>query len=83
MLVPDTKVIPYLLLGAARLDKNGKITNLMRNFVQQDGDSGYHANSRPNQEGCTNGKTVREIVCKISSKIQVARHLNICRNRQW
>ena len=77
MLVSDARGILYLLLSAARLDEDGKITNLVRHLMQQNGDRGDRANGRPHQEGSADGKTVRKVVCKISSKIQIGRHFDI------
>lgn len=69
----------YLSLGAAGLDEDGKVSDLVRHLVQQDGDGGYHADGRPNQEGGADSQTVCEVVREVGRQVQVARHLNVCR----
>lgn len=40
----------YLPLGAARLDEDGKVSDLMWDLMKQDGDGGDGAHSWTNQE---------------------------------
>lgn len=65
------------MLGAARLHEDGEITDLVGNLVEKDGDGGDDAQGVPTQEGCSDSQTVREIVCKIRSQVQVAGYLDV------
>lgn len=66
-----------LFLAAARLDQDGKVPNLMRHFMQQDCHRGQDPKPSAPTEGSTNGQPVCEVVCQVSSQIQVPRHTQV------
>ena len=59
----------YFFTITAWLDENGIVSNLVRDFMQQNGDSCHDANVSASQKGSSDGQTVSEIVGKIGCKI--------------
>lgn len=68
----------YLSLGAARLDQDGEVSDLVRDLVQQDGEGGDGAHSWTHQEGGADRQTVGEVVREVGRQVQVTRHLDVC-----
>lgn len=50
----------------------------MRDLVQQDGERGYRADRRTNQEGRPHGQAIGEVMDEVGCQVQVARHLDVC-----
>lgn len=56
----------YLPLGATGLDEDGKVSDLVRHLVQQDGEGGDGADGGAHQEGRAHGQAVGEVVDEVS-----------------
>lgn len=67
----------YLPLGAAGLDEDGKVSDLVRHLVQQDGEGGDGAHGGAHQEGRPHGQAVGEVVDEVRRQVEVARHLDV------
>lgn len=67
----------HLSLGAARLDEDGEVSDLVRDLVQQDGKRGYRADRRAYQEGRAHGQAIGEVVDEVGRQVQVTRHLDV------
>lgn len=68
----------YLPLGAAGLDEDGEVSDLMRHLVQQDGEGGDGAHGGAHQEGRPHGQAIGEVVDEVRGQVEVARHLDVC-----
>lgn len=77
-LLTTALVVSYLFFGATRLDKDGKVPDLVRDLVQQDGDGGDGTNCRTDQERRSDGQAVRKIMCEVGCQVQVTRHFDVC-----
>ena len=53
----------------------------MRDLVQQDGEGGYRADRRPNQERRPHGQAVGEIMDEVGCQVEVTRHLDVCNEK--
>lgn len=60
-----------LSFGAAGLDQNGEVSDLMRDLVQQDGDRGDSTHGRTDQEGGSDRQPIRKVMGEVGSKVQV------------
>lgn len=67
----------YLPLGAAGLDEDGEVSDLVRHLVQQDGEGGDGAHGGAHQEGRPHGQAVGEVVDEVGGQVEVARHLDV------
>lgn len=67
----------HLPLGAARLDEDGEVSDLMGDLVQQDGEGGYRADRGTDQEGRPHGQAVGEIMDEVGRQVQVTGHLDV------
>ena len=70
--------VSYLLLGAARLDEDGKVSDLVWDLVQQDGEGGDGADCWTDQERRSYRQAVSEIMREVSCQVQVTGHLDVC-----
>lgn len=68
----------YLSFGAARLDKDGKVSDLMWDLMQQDGEGGDGANCWTNQERRSHCQAISKIMDEVSCQVQVTWHLDVC-----
>lgn len=50
----------------------------MWDLVQQDGEGGYRADRRTNQEGRPHGQAIGKIMDDVRCQVQVTRHLDVC-----
>lgn len=74
----QTSALSYLSFGAAWLDEDGKVSDLVRDLVQQDGECGDSAHCWTNQERRTDRQPVGEIMGEVSCQVQVTGHLDVC-----
>ena len=66
-----------LFLGVARLDEDGKVSDLVRDLVQEDCDGRDDTDIAPGQIRGSDGKTIGEIVGEIGGQIEVPGHLDV------
>ncbi|KAF3834198.1 hypothetical protein F7725_025402 [Dissostichus mawsoni] len=52
------------------MNKDGKVSDLMWDLVQQDGEGGDGAHRRTDQERRSDGQAVSEVMCEVSCKVQ-------------
>lgn len=69
--------VGYLFLGAARLDEDGKVSDLVWDLVQQDGEGGDGADCWTHQERRSYRQAVSKVVREVSCQVQVAGHLDV------
>lgn len=74
----NTSAVSYLSLGAARLDEDGEVSDLVRDLMQQDGEGGDGADRRTNQEGRSDRQAVSEVMREVGCQVQVPGHLDVC-----
>lgn len=67
----------HLLAAASRLDENGKVSDLVRHFVQQDGDGGDVSDGTASQKRGADGQPIRQVVREIRRQVQISRHFDV------
>lgn len=70
-------VVSYLFLGAARLDEDGKVSDLVWDLVQQDGEGGDGADCWTHQERRSYRQAVSKVMREVRCQVQVTRNLDV------
>ena len=65
------------MLRAPWLNKDSKVSNLVGDLMQEDGDGGDHPQGVATQEWGSNGQAIGEVVSEVSRQVQVPSHLDV------
>ena len=67
----------YFFLAASGLNEDGKVADLVRYLVEENGERGDDADVLAGEERGADGQAVCEVVRKVGRQVQVARHLDL------